>query len=271
MFFLPESPYQMIKNGNPEGAKSSLKWLTRKRDVEDDFIQLKTDLERQLSEKGTFKELFNINSNVKALRAALLLRCSQQFSGIPVFSNYTQMIFQIAGGSLSPQTSSMVFIGACTVLTLICSSFGERFGRRVTFFWSLLLCAFVLITMSVYFGLDQFNVVNTDSFRWFPLAGLLGYIIVYAPGVGLIPMLMLGELFSSSIKSQAMCVVLGTYGVAMLMSTYGFTLLNGYVGLLGPFLFYGICCLLFAFVSLRWVPETKGKTLEEIQQDLKKC
>jgi len=270
MFFLPESPYQLIKTKKYDEAKQSLKWLTRKPNVDIEFLSLKADLERQLSEKGNFKDLFTIKSNVKAIRAAFLLRFSQQFSGIPVFSNYTQMIFQMAGGSLTPQASSMIFIGVCTTVILACSVSAERFGRKRTYFWSILACAVVLLAMSLGFGLNQYDKINMDQIRWFPLTGMIVYVFVYAPGVGLIPTLMLTELFSSSIKSKAMCLILFVFAVAQLLSTYVFTLLNTSVGLYAPFLFYGICCLTAACLSLIWVPETKGKTLEEIQQDLKK-
>jgi len=267
MMLLPESPYQLIKDKKIDEAKQSIKWLRRKLNVEDDFLSMKADVERQMSESGTWKDLINIESNRKALRAGLFLRCSQQFSGITVFSMYTQIIFQKAGSSISPEISSISFLAAATVLNLLFSLCVEKFGRRSSFFISILSCGLVLLIMSGYFIADQYGLITLS---WFPLAGMITYVVAFAPGVSIVPTLMLGELFSSSIKSKGLCVLVFAFGASIFLTSNVFRLLNNYVGLYGPFLVYGLSCLLASILTLRWVPETKGRTLEEIQQDLKR-
>uniref|UniRef100_A0AAR5Q1S7 Major facilitator superfamily (MFS) profile domain-containing protein n=3 Tax=Dendroctonus ponderosae TaxID=77166 RepID=A0AAR5Q1S7_DENPD len=63
MSFLPETPHQLIKDGKLEQAKSSLKWLLRKPDIEEDFLSLKADVEQQLADGGTFRNLVTISNN----------------------------------------------------------------------------------------------------------------------------------------------------------------------------------------------------------------
>ncbi|KAJ8971679.1 hypothetical protein NQ317_013997 [Molorchus minor] len=67
--FMPESPYFYVMKGKFEEARSSLRWLRGIEDVEEDFLQIKADVERQMSEKGTWKDLFVIDSNRRALYA----------------------------------------------------------------------------------------------------------------------------------------------------------------------------------------------------------
>ncbi|XP_066147095.1 facilitated trehalose transporter Tret1-like [Euwallacea fornicatus] len=268
MWFLPESPYQLIKDGKFEQAKECLKWLRRKSDVEEDFMHIKTAVESSLAHKSKFKELLTVKSNRRGLRAGVLVRCGQQFSGISIFMNYSQMIFLKVGGNFSPQVSSMVFLATAAGFNVICSSLIERFGRKVTFITSAFACGIVLILMSSYFFLDEYNLVNLEGLEWFPLMGLILFIIVYSPGVGIIPTLMLGELFTGSTKYKSLCVLSGAFAVAVLLTAMFFNLLNAYVGLYGPFLVYGLSCLVSGALALRWMPETKGKTLEEIQQNL---
>ena len=86
----------------------------------------------------------------------------------------------------------------------------------------------------------------------------------------MIPTLMFSELFSASIKEKASCVLVGFFGISVFLSTTVFQVSMQYLGLYGPFTIYGIICLLSTFLSIRWLPETKGKTLEEIQQEFKK-
>lgn len=268
--FLPESPYQLIKDRKYEEAKQSIKWLRRKCDIEDEFIQMRSDVDRQLSESGTWKDLVTIPSNRRALRAGILLRASQQFCGILVFISNSQLIFQKAGTNIGPEYSSMIFSGIFWILNLLCSISVEKFGRVASYFYSLVASGIILIMMAFYFVLEQYDLVDIEHIRWFPLAGMISWMIAFSPGLGIVPTLMLGELFSSSIKSKGLCVLVGVFGIAVFLTSNIFNILSTYVGFYGPFLVYGISCLVSAVLTLRWVPETKGKTLEEIQQILRK-
>ncbi|KAH1026950.1 facilitated trehalose transporter Tret1 isoform X1 [Dendroctonus ponderosae] len=270
MSFLPETPHQLIKDGKLEQAKSSLKWLLRKPDIEEDFLSLKADVEQQLADGGTFRNLVTISNNRRALRAGLLLRCGQQFSGVSIFLNYAQMIFQMAGSNLSPQISSIIFLTTSGVCGLACSAGIEKFGRRPALTLSTAGCGVILLVMSVYFALDQYHVIPLDALSWFPLAGMLAYVMMFSTGLGIVPTVMLGELFTGNMKYKSLAVLALAFGVAVFIASNIFTLLTTYVGLYGPFFVYGISCLATMVLGLKWVPETKGKTLAEIQLALKK-
>ncbi|XP_030765056.1 facilitated trehalose transporter Tret1-like [Sitophilus oryzae] len=267
---LPESPYQLIKDGKYDEAKSSIMWLQRKENVEHEFVAMKFDVERQTSESARWRDLIFIESNRKALRAGTFLRFSQQLSGVAVFASYTQPIFEKAGGSISPQISSMIFLGLIAVLNLFCSFGVDRFGRRLSYFYSILICGFILLGMSLYFIFDQYQFIDVSSLSWFPLAGMLSWTVCYSFGLGVVPTLMLGELFSVSIKSKGLCILIVFFGLSVFLTTNLFHLFTSNIGMFSPYMIYGLCCLVSAFITLRWVPETKGKTLEEIQQSLKK-
>lgn len=270
MYFLPESPYQLIKNNETDKAKKCLRILRGMENIEEEYSMMKVAVDRQLREQSGFKELLTIKNNRRALRAGVLLRAGQQFCGVSVFTNYCQMIFHQAGGNFTPQVSSIIFLATSAVFNLICSAGIEKFGRRITFTLSVTSCGIVLLLMSVYFALKEYELVNLDGLEWFPLAGLLGFIIVFCPGMGIIPTLMLGELFTGNIKYKSLCILNGTFGVAYLIASVVFTAMNTYVGLYGAFLLYGLSCFVTAILAVRWVPETKGRTLEEIQQQLMK-
>ncbi|KAH1026949.1 facilitated trehalose transporter Tret1-like [Dendroctonus ponderosae] len=269
LVLLPESPYQLIKEGKLEEAKRSIQWLQRKEDVNQEFFSMKADVERQISESGTWCDMVRIPTNRNALKAGVFVRLSQQFCGISTFATYTQTIFQKAGGNLSPQGSSMIFTGVVAVFNIAATFFVARMGRRTSYFYSLLLSAMVLLGISIYFFIEQFQLANLEKLNWFPLAALITFVITYSLGLGLVPTLMLGELFSASIKSKGLGILVCVFGIGVMVSINLFHVMTAYVGLYSPFLLYAICCFISTFLTLRWVPETKGKTLEEIQQSLK--
>lgn len=269
MLPLPESPYFHIMKDQEECAKKSLRFLRGKEDVEDEFTQLKSDVERQISETGSWKDLFKIRTNRKALCAAAFLRFSQQMSGILVFSNFAQFIFKKAGSHISSKLSSMIYSGLIFVLTVCCVYSVDKFGRKKNYTYSLLSCGVVLLLLSIFFFLDQHTGFDMKNFKWFPLVGMLTYIIFMTFGIGMIPPLMLGELFSASIKAKGLTVSCIVTGISQFLSNTLFFVLYSYLGLYASFLFFSICCFISTVFSVKLIPETKGKTLEEIQQTLR--
>ncbi|XP_018575643.1 facilitated trehalose transporter Tret1-like isoform X2 [Anoplophora glabripennis] len=268
--FVRESPYFYIIKGKYEEAKESVRYFRRKQDVEEEFLILKKDVERQMSESGTWKDLFVIVSNRRALYAGIFLRASQQLGGITAFMLYTQYMFEKSGGNLSSEVSSMIFFAAIVVLNVVGGSVLEKLGRRKSYFISTLFCGIFTLIEAIYFYIDTFQTqINIQFLNWIPITAVLLYVVFYSIGLGLIPTLMLGELFSASIKVKGLCVLNMFFGLMIIIVTRIFYLLTTYVGLYAPFLFFTCTCFLSSILSLFLVPETSGKSLEAIQQSLK--
>lgn len=268
--FSRETPYFLIMKGKTEEAREVLRYLRGVSDVDQEMSQLEEDVQRQMSESGTWKDLITIDSNRKGLAAGIFLRFAQQFCGIGCFAVYTQYIFSLAGGSLSAVDSSILFSGVCMVLNFCSSLFLDRIGRRLAMISSLLATGIVLLGESafMYVSLERTD-IDVSNFKWVSLLGMLLFLVVYSIGLGIVPTLMLGELFSASIKAKGLCVLnvfFSTY-VSGLSKLFQWLATN--YGLYLPFAFFGLCTLCNTFLAFYFVPETKGKTLEEIQQSLK--
>ncbi|EFA06747.1 facilitated trehalose transporter Tret1 [Tribolium castaneum] len=269
--FMPETPYFYLMKGRVEDARVSLQRLRRVENVEDELTKLKIDIDRQMSESGTWRDVFAIRSNRRALFAGIFLRASQQLGGISSFTVYTQYIFLKSGGDVSASTSAIIFMGLCAVLNMFAAFTLDRIGRRRSYFLSLLLCGSVLLCEAVYFLLEQFysDLVDVRAVNWIPLVGMILYVVFYSFGLGIVPTLMLGELFSASIKGKGLFLMNIVLGLFVSVATKLFHLLDTSFGLFSPFLFFAVSCFVSTVLSVRFVPETKGKTLEEIQQLLK--
>lgn len=266
----PESPYYCMMKGDKDKARKALQVLRQTENVEAEMLQLEADVRRQMSEPGTWKDLFMIKSNRRALLAGMALRWFQQLCGISVFSVYTQYIFQQAGGSISAIQSAIIFQGAITVGNVICAFFLDRIGRRSATISSLFCCGLVLTGEAIYFYISlKHPEVDLSYFQWTPLVGMLIFVPVFSFGLGIVPTLMLGELFSASIKGKGLCMLNINLGLALSTLTKTFQLMVSNIGLYSPFTLFAISCFLNTAVAYYVVPETKGKTLEEIQQDLR--
>lgn len=266
---LPESPYFLVMKGREKEAREALQTLNWKEDVEDELISLTKDVNRQISESGTLKDLFTIPTNRKALWISVAIRGSQQLSGLPAFAVYTQYMFNQAGGDLSAATSAMIYSGALFLAITGFAFVVDKFGRKPMMTFSSFGCGIVLAIEATYFYLDQKGIVDTSGITWIPLGGMLTYIVVCSAGLGIIPTLMLGELFSASVKGKALCVLNISFSIYILSVSKLFQTLTSSFGMYVPFYFFAACCAVSTVFSYFFIPETKGKTLEEIQFILK--
>lgn len=268
--FMPESPYYLVIKNRESEAKHSLKRLLSKQNVDDEFEKLKKDVERQISEKGTWKDLVKIKSNRKAILIAMFLRITQQLGGSSVFMTTTQFIFENAGGKITSDVAAMTFTFLSFVLYFLSGFLVDKIGRRPAFITSMYLSGFILMSESIFFYIQDYHPsIDVSPYNWFPLAGMIAYLICASFGPGIIPTVMMTELFSTSIKVKATVVMMLFFSCFIFLAQQLFFVLYEWAGLFAPFLLFACSNIFGAIGAYFFLPETKGKTLEEIQQDLK--
>lgn len=267
--WMPETPYYLIMKGRVEEARKSLQFLRKLDNVDGELNKLKNDVERQLSEPGSFKDLFTIRSNLKALLIMLGLRTTQQFSGVSAFGLNTHTIFRQAGENISANMSVIIYTIVQILLTFFGSFFIDKYGRKPILLLSCLGSTFVLAITAIYFYLKEMTNYDISSIYWLPLAGMLTYVCLFSIGLGTVPNLMLGELFSASVKGKSLFILNIYYAILISTISKFYQAMADYFGMYVPFAVFAACCLLGSLFSHFCVPETKGKSLEEIQQYLK--
>lgn len=268
--FAPESPYFYVMKNRRDDARVALQKLRRINDVEDELVSIELAVKRQLSESCKWKELLVVRSNRKAIVAGMFLRSVPHLAGVSVFLMYTQYIFQQCGGNLSAIESSIIFSTAMVVCSVTASAIIARLGRRLPLIISLTGSSVALALLAVYFYIMQKTTIDLTNLNWVPLACMLIYVVFFAMGALTVPTLMLSELFSASIKAKGLCILIIVFSVWVSVTSKLFHLLDTNLGLYAPFAFFCVCCLCNIFIALKIVPETQGKTLEEIQQLLRK-
>lgn len=151
--------------------------------------------------------------------------------------------------------------------TLVSSIVVDRTGRRILLLISGAVMAGCCTTLGLFFQLRDWK-YDVSSLGWLPLSSLCLYFIVFSLGFGPIPWLMLGELFAPEVKGTAGSVVSSISWWLTFLVTRVFT---DVVTLIGEgvtfWVFAGSCAVAVIFVAI-FVPETKGKSLEEIQREM---
>ena len=285
-FWMPESPMFLVSKGEIDKAETSLRWLrgldkekglcierelNRMKDFVSDSFSKKTTQVTKDTKRGTLKvriaDLSVTTPKAKAVRIILGLMTFQQLTGIDAVIYYSVDIFNDAGSSLSSSVCTIIVGMLQLISTYITSIIIDRSGRRILLILSELGMAVSLLAMSLHFTMQN-NAVEVLWSGWIPLVALNVYIAAFSIGFGPLPWLIMAELLSTEAKVwvSAMAVCFNwslTFAVTKLFPVVNYHL--------GPAITYGgfcfICVLGFAFVVV-FVPETQGKTREDIQLQL---
>ncbi|XP_022912918.1 facilitated trehalose transporter Tret1-like [Onthophagus taurus] len=270
IYFIPESPYFYIMKNDMDNARKSLEILRSTKNVDGELNAITAAVQRQMVEPGGFKDLFLVRSNRRALMICNLTRMVQQLCGINAFIVFAQYIFIEAGTGFPSAYGAMIFTGMLTVSNIFSNVINDKYGKRLAMVFSCTGIFFALLGETIFFVLKQYTTIDTTPANWFPVFGLAIYVFCFCLGQSNVPTLILGELFSSNIKPHGIMVMNVIFAMYMAGMNKLFQVLMSHFGLSVPFAFCTICAFTGIFLCYYFIPETKGKTLEEIQMLLKK-
>lgn len=256
MFRVPESPRWLAKNGAHDGAKRVLTRIGGEAYGTQALSEIDSTL-AQGAEQVNLRTLFDGRMG-RVLLLGVALAVLQQWCGINVIFNYAEEVFSAAGYTVSDILFNIVVTGTVNlVFTFVAIGFVDRYGRRV-----LMLTGSAGLAI-IYIVLGGLYYVHS---RGVPMLVLVvGAIGCYAMSLAPVTWVVISEIFPNRIRGAAMSVAVTALWVASFILTYTFPLFNRALGAAKTFWIYAAICVVgFAFIKAR-LPETKGKTLEQIE------
>ncbi|XP_060658490.1 facilitated trehalose transporter Tret1-2 homolog isoform X2 [Drosophila nasuta] len=243
LFFVPESPRWYLTKGKPERAESALTRLRRKNtNVADEFKEMTKRLADEAEGSNTCKDIFQ-KKYFKPVSIAVALMIFQQLSGISAVIFYTVMIFNMSDSSVDSYLSTII-VGTVNFMASLLAIFNiDHAGRKS-------------------------REMNLDGVGWVPLVCLVIYVLGFSMGFGPIPWLMMGEILPSRIRAPAASLVVGCNWGFTFIVTKTFQDLIDLVGAHGAFVFFCAVCIIALVFVIFIVPETKNKSLEQIEEEL---
>lgn len=262
--FIPESPAWLVMQGRKNEANDVLKRFRGARCRTETEL---TRLELRASEMREIQaNIFDPRKYKKATCIILGLMTFQQFSGVNALIFYAKRIFDDAGSILSSSTSSVI-VGAVQVVATYCSTILiERASRKLLLFISASVMATCMFILSGYFHFQ--NSHDLSSLSWIPLLSFAVFIAIFSIGFGPIPWLMVGELFTKNVKSAASSAIAVCNWTLVFLVTKCFQDMVDFMGMSSSFATFGMISLIGTVFVSTMVPETKGRSVEEIQIEL---
>lgn len=198
-----------------------------------------------------------------------VLNVAQHFSGMSVILMNLHSILTAAGSAyVSSNVAGILFSSVMLLAGTITVFIIDHLGRRILLAFSSFFSGLSLLAIAIFFTLQKNGLAGPDL-SWIPITAILVYAAVFKSGLGIIPIVMTAELFPAKVKAIGMALADLIYLVAGLASIQLYQILARVYGIDVPFYIFATSTLATAVFSLTSVPETKGKTLEEIQYILK--
>jgi len=276
--FLPKSPRWLILKGFKDSALDVLKKV---RNSESEITEEVAEIEGSLKTKQSGFQLLRTSSNFRrVLLLGIGLQVIQQLTGINVVMYYAPKIFQIAGfATHAEQMWGTVLVGCVNVLaTFIAIFFVDKLGRKPIMYGGFIVMglAMTAVGLCFKFGLENHPAIQDEVAKqvvspvlsFVAIGCLLIFIIGFAASAGPIIWVICAEIFPLAGRDLGITVTTCTNWIVNgIVGMTFLSLLNGF-GHGNTFLLYGGIEILFIIVFIKWTPETKGVSLEEIEANL---
>ncbi|TSA32564.1 MAG: MFS transporter [Verrucomicrobiaceae bacterium] len=260
MFLVPESPRWLAKNGKASRARDVLVRIGGERYAGDAMADIQSTLASEEIQHVRFADLLEPKMR-RVLVLGVTLAVIQQWCGINVIFNYAEEIFRAAGYDISSVLKNIAWTGSVNLaFTFVALGIVDKAGRRplMLFGFAGLAAIYFLIGLCYHGGVQG----------WPMLALVLAAIACYAMSLAPVTWVVISEIFPNRIRGAAMSVAVMALWLACFLLTYTFPMLNAKLGSAGTFWLYGAICVLGVVFIFFKLPETKGKTLEQIEKDL---
>ncbi|KAL5273279.1 hypothetical protein ACFFRR_000196 [Megaselia abdita] len=273
-FIMKESPSWLMSKGRETESLESLKYFRGARhndklleeQIENEFYALKQSCQKVKGvKKPSFMKLVKEREAYKPLLILVMFFAFQQFSGVFVVIVYAVQISVEAGVTIDPILCA-IFIGlARLITTILMSPFIDKLGRRPLAFCSgfgMAICMFTLAS-------NTWFPETMSEIPLLPVVCINGFIVASTLGLMTLPFAMTAELFPQKIKGPATGIVLSSGVLMCFINIKLYTIMVASWGKENMFAFYGAISLLSIVCCYMFLPETKGKTLQEIEEHFK--
>jgi sugar porter (SP) family MFS transporter len=259
MWLVPESPRWLAKNGQPDRARRILSRIGGETYAEQALVEINDSVALEIHQVN-YSDLLEPRLR-KVLLLGIVLAVFQQWCGINVIFQYAGEIFSAAGYNISDTLKNIAWTGSVNMaFTFVALGLVDRLGRRP-------LMLIGGIGLAVIYGI--LGVCYHQHVQGWPMLVLvLAAIACYSMSLAPVVWVVIAEIFPNRIRGAAISVCVSALWIACFLLTFSYPALNEAVGPAGSFGIYAGICVAGALYIKLMLPETKGRTLEEIERQL---
>ncbi|XP_072383311.1 facilitated trehalose transporter Tret1-like [Diabrotica undecimpunctata] len=272
--FFPESPVYLISKGKKDECKNALRRLRSNkttneisRDIE--ILEANVKSKQNTKKTVTLVTVFKTKEARVGILLAMLPLAVQHLSGVAVIMTFLAPFFNSAGTSFSGHKVAVIVSIVKMSSFTFTSSVVERVGRKKMLLISSVGTGIPLFFLGCFFYLKHINSPLIHQFQWLPIILMLSNVLMYSLGLGPIPMAIMHEIFTPEIRAVAGSFVMTIVGLIVLSLTSSYPIVAATIGTHWAVWLFSFSCFVGTILIYKYLPETKGKSLIEIQEILK--
>lgn len=265
IFFLPNDPRWLLNNEKVEEAFSVLRMLRHtKESTQKDIKTIQNEIQNTHKRNGF--QLFSTNINFRrSVYLGILLQAMQQLAGINAIINYAPTIFKLAGYGTSSQLTNTIIIGVVNILsTFLAMALIDKWGRKPILYTGFGVMAISMALLGYFIETGAGN----PTVQLLSVIAVLLFIVGFAMSIGPLAWVLCAEIQPASGRDFGVSVSTLTNWVTNMIVSASFLSLLEFTGYAYTFWIFAAINLLFIFMTFRFVPETKGVPLDEIEHKL---
>jgi len=259
VFLVPESPRWLLSKGYADRARAVLQKISGTANVEGEIRAIQSGTQKDV--KGKLVDLVQPGM-LFIVVLGITMAVFQQISGANAVFFYAPIIFEKAGMNVKDQLFQQIVIGFINlVFTLLAMQLVDRWGRKKLMLGGASLMALWLLLVGVCYSLQLFHGYWLSFF-------VLAFIATYATTLAPVTWVLIAEIFPTKIRGIAVSVATCALWTACFALAYGFPVMLDWLQASQTFFVFSGICFVYFFILLKYVPETKGKTLEQFEQEI---
>ncbi|MFC2138145.1 D-xylose transporter XylE [Bacteroidota bacterium] len=261
LFFVPESPRYLVIQNKPENALQVLQKITS--------LEKAKNILEEIKQTITLKSGKLFSFGIALIVIGIMLSVFQQFVGINVVLYYAPEIFKSMGSGTNVALLQTIIVGAINLtFTVVAILTVDKFGRKPLQIIGALGMAVFMFSLGFSFFFKKLGFIA--------LISMLGYVACFAVSWGPVVWVLLSEIFPNKIRGRAMAVAVAAQWISNYLISWTFPMMDRSSKLIELFnhgfayWIYGVMGIIAALFMYKFVPETKQKTLEELESFWKK-
>ncbi|XP_022827346.1 facilitated trehalose transporter Tret1-like [Spodoptera litura] len=264
LWFIPETPYYLYSKGYKKKSLNTLIYLRGSEEIALEEMKLYSLSQPKISKREIFKD----RTTLKTLGKVVLLTMFLELIGYNAVLFYMQTILQSTHTSVSEQIASVVN-GCIQLVASFCTIFTtDRFGRKPILITSLMGMTLGMLGLGTFFQLKSIAVATVGFLNFLPLLSMMLVIFCFNAGMGSLCFTVVAELFDGPARAVGVSVAIGVATFFAFLLTKYFVYVSFAIGDANVYWIFSSTCIITILFILFFIPETKGKTFTEIQEEL---
>lgn len=268
LMFIKESPSYLLTRSRDEEAKKIYKWIHAPRpedEVNKEFEAMQEYANNQRKIQASQLSGFSDPVNRKCVSLVFFINFFTQLTGLPALLAFVHTVFKNST-HLTPSEFGIIF-GTIQYLAGCCATLlSDKIGRRMMYYLTCSACAFCHAVTAILFFLDHELGLEIPHMSWFLLLSISCYACIYAAGLGPLTVIVRGELLPQAVKGIGSGLAVVSAGVSCFLLIFIFHFVEQTIGITYNFVFFFFVCMALMALTHYKLPETKHKTLAEIQE-----